>query len=135
MAVDPVSRAQNTSITPIEPQRVIGRPWPKGVSGNPGGRPKKGPGTRMFEELMENPEVFEAVKQNTIKTLTSRGMAGVLLLREILERLEGKVTQGLELSGGVNVMSDADLDERLAKFLGIQPVQPDESRRDTITVK
>ena len=28
------------SSTPAAPRRVVGKPWPKGVSGNPGGRPK-----------------------------------------------------------------------------------------------
>ena len=118
--MDAVSRAQNSPDTAIlEPKRVIGRPWPKGVSGNPGGRKKKLAVTEIFEEILQDENIREQVKQQIVQTVTSRGMAGVLLLREVAERLEGKVTQGIELSGTIATMTDEQIDERLTKLLDL----------------
>ena len=148
--MDAISRAQNTSDTAVQP-KVIGRPWPKGVSGNPGGRPKKQAVSEVFEEILKDPSTRELIKQQTIQTLTSRGMAGVLLLREVAERLEGKVTQGIELSGTISTMTDEQVDERLTKLLDLDLKQHENSvidipaqstqdsthepERDTITTK
>lgn len=75
------------------------RLWPKGVSGNPSGKPKKPPlVTDIFEELLLDPETRESVKAQIKQTLTSRGMAGVLLLKEAAERIEGRVVQEVEMS-------------------------------------
>jgi hypothetical protein len=41
-------------------------------------------------------------------------MASVLMLKEVTERLEGKVTQELELSGNVGSLSDEELAAKLA---------------------
>ena len=35
-----------------------------GQSGNPGGRPKKKPITEIYEEILEDPELRDAVKQH-----------------------------------------------------------------------
>lgn len=88
--------AGNSETSPNQP-RVIGRPWPKGVSGNPAGRPKKTPITEIFEELLAEGATREAIKQQIKQTLTSKGMAGVLLLKEGAERIEGRVTQEIEM--------------------------------------
>ena len=136
-------RAQDSAPSAIQPQqRVIGRPWPKGVSGNPGGRPKQKPITDLCEEIINHPETREKIKQQVIQTLTSRGMAGVLLLREIGERVEGKVTQGIELSGSIATMTDEQVDERLTKLLDLElkqqesiEVTPIEPRPDSLTTK
>jgi hypothetical protein len=77
--------------------RVIGRPWVKGQSGNPAGRPKKSPVTEIFQELLDEGVTREAIKEQIKQTLTSRGMAGVLLLKEAAERIEGRVTQEIEM--------------------------------------
>lgn len=93
--MDPVSKAQGEA-------RVIGRPWPKGVSGNPAGRPPgKKPLTEIYEEILQDPKYRDAVKQQIISTMTSKGMAGVLERREAAERTEGKVIQqvAMELAG------------------------------------
>lgn len=86
--------------------------WAKGVSGNPetqfqpGNQAavgRKGAITRIFEEIFENSDCTEAVKQQIMKTLTSKGMAGVLMLKEAAERIEGKVTQPMEVEGEIRV--------------------------------
>jgi hypothetical protein len=97
--MDPVSKSQQT-------KRVVGRPWPKGVSGNPNGRPPgKKPLTEIYEEILADPTQREAVKQQIISTMTLRGMAGVLERREMGERIEGKVVQqvSMEVSGKITL--------------------------------
>ena len=69
-----------------------------GQSGNPGGRPKKKPITEIYEEILEDPELRDAVKQQIIKTMTTRGMAGVLERSRAAERLEGQVATTLDLN-------------------------------------
>lgn len=100
--MDPLSKARKGA---ENNKKTVGRPFPKGVSGNPGGRPKKKPITTMLEELFEELDSREEIKANAKKTLTSRGMAGVLLLREAAERIEGKVAQEVEMnvSGSVTL--------------------------------
>lgn len=87
--MDEVSKAQLAVI----PRLPDGR-WPKGVSGNPRGRPPgPNPATEMYKEIYADPDVRERVKQEIIRTMTSKGMAGVLERREAAERVEGKVVQ------------------------------------------
>lgn len=90
--MDPVSRAQNSNTSA---RKKVGRPFPKGTSGNPGGRPKHKPITDIFTEIVE--EAKAGIKAQVIATLTSRGMAGVLMLREVADRVEGKVAQEIDV--------------------------------------
>jgi hypothetical protein len=104
--MDPISKSQN------EP-RVIGRPWPKGVSGNPAGRPPgKKPLTQIYEEILEDPNTRDAVKQQIISTMTSKGMAGVLERREAAERIEGKIAQTVDMNVTGHVTLEAVLEAR-----------------------
>lgn len=67
-------------------QRVIGRPWPKGVSGNPGGRPKT---VQRLKALLE-PHLDEIAAK-----VIEQAKAGDLpALKEYLDRLVGKPTVG-----------------------------------------
>lgn len=93
-------------------ERTPNGQWVKGVSGNPetqfqpGNQAavgRKGAITKIFEEIFENADCTEAVKRQIMKTLTSKGMAGVLLLKEAAERIEGKVTQPMEIEGEIRV--------------------------------
>lgn len=138
--MDPVSRA----IT--QPSRFEDGRWKPGIpSPNPSGRPRQKPITDLCQEIINDPTTRERIKQQVIATLTGRGMAGVLLLRELAERVEGKITQGIELSGNISTMSDEQVDERLTKLLDLDlkqqevievtPTSVNESQRDTITAK
>lgn len=74
-----------------------------GQSGNPGGRPKNKPVTQILEELF-NEENKEVIKAQLMKLLTGKSaMAKVLLLDRAAERLEGKVSQPVEINGELNV--------------------------------
>lgn len=76
-----------------------GRRFQPGVSGNPGGRPKKKPITEMFERLLEKTENIKEIEQSVMETLKSKGMAKVLLLDKMADRVEGKVKDEIEVSG------------------------------------
>lgn len=108
--MDPVSRAQAEGQTSQNRRLLrgghdpsIGRQWPKGVSGNPGGRRKKPLVTKMLENIFENRTHFDEIQDSMALTLKSGRMAGVLLLREAAERLEGKVTQEIQVDGNLTL--------------------------------
>jgi len=67
-----------------------------GQSGNPGGRPKKKPLTELYAEMLDDPELVTVIR-SAVKRAVSKGqMAMVLQLKEMAERVEGKVTQPID---------------------------------------
>ncbi|MGH9452335.1 MAG: hypothetical protein ACRD2O_00015 [Terriglobia bacterium] len=89
-----------------------GRPFPKGVSGNPGGRPKKFEITKIFEKILADPKNRKRIEQDIIAMLRERRMASVLLLREMAERTEGKVMQQVEMELSARVTLEQVLEAR-----------------------
>lgn len=88
------------------PGNKIGKQFPKGVSGNPSGRPKL---TRLTEALREqlaetNPDApEETIAEQIAKTLIRSAIAGdVQAIREIADRTEGKARQSVELDLQIN---------------------------------
>jgi hypothetical protein len=74
------------------------KPWPKGVSGNPGGRTR-----RQTDDLIALID-----ERNAWRTISERWLAGILagdvaLLREFLDRSEGRVPQAVQSEGEVTV--------------------------------
>jgi hypothetical protein len=129
--VNPVTEAFKSPHEGLIRRTETGR-WPKGVSGNPAGRPPKERFiTKLCEEIME--EKREEIKARLIASLTERGMAGVLLFKEFAERVEGKVTQGIELSGSVNAMTDAEIMEKMAALLDVKIDEPERLPEPTQT--
>jgi len=115
--MDPVSRIQSGNNQESRLSRFGDKiqMWKPGQSGNPSGRPKKKPITELFEQLFEASESNESIKKQMLKTLTSRGMAGVLLLREAAERIEGKVTQEVEMNVNAHIALAGVIEERRKK--------------------
>ena len=76
--------------------------WKKGQSGNPNGRPKSKVlsevTNEMLEEKLTNPKYRAEFKDALWKRLLSDRVAGSMTLREIWDRLEGKVRDEIELS-------------------------------------
>ena len=95
--MDHVSRAQmadNSAVAATKQAHLAQYRWPKGVSGNPKGRPPKAQYlTRLYRRLLRSRKNQKDIGEAVLKELTSKGMAKVLLLREVAERLEGKVDQ------------------------------------------
>lgn len=68
-----------------------------GQSGNPGGRPKKRPITEIYERILEDPKNVGLIEKMVIKMLRQGKMASQLQLKEMAERVEGKITQPVEV--------------------------------------
>lgn len=89
-----------------------------GQSGNPGGRPKKKPLTDLYEELLSDPATMKLVRAAVTKMIKSGRMVGQLQLKEMAERVEGKVSQSIEVNGELALtISDRmkKAEERLGK--------------------
>jgi uncharacterized protein DUF5681 len=111
--MDPVSKAQLANNSE-KIARLKQYSWKPGQTGNPRGRPKKLHITKMFEKVLANPENRKQVQEAIFKELCSRGMAKVLLLREIAERTEGKITQEVDLNVTV-ALADTIAQRRLKR--------------------
>jgi hypothetical protein len=73
-------------------------PWPKGVSGNPSGRPHKSLLQKQLEECA-NDEDFVARWIAAAKDRSmAPGVAGFLMSREILDRVDGPVKQEMDVN-------------------------------------
>jgi hypothetical protein len=78
------------------------RPWAKGVSGNPGGRPKRKPVTEALEAFVATPEGVQALVSlsKAVVKVAHRHPSMAVFVRETLE---GKLTERLEVSGGLEL--------------------------------
>jgi len=82
-----------------------------GQSGNPGGRPRKKPITDLYDQILSDPKVMADVRKAIIRMLKSGRMVGMLLLKEMAERVEGKIVQPVEMNGELTLT----LSERMRK--------------------
>jgi len=79
------------------------KPFKPGQSGNPSGRPKKKPVTEMYEAIFSDPEAMKDLSIAIKRALNKGSMAMVLQLKEMTDRVEGKVTQAIEADITVNL--------------------------------
>jgi hypothetical protein len=82
---------------------ITGKGFMPGESGNPSGRPKRKPITELYERILNDPEALAELEQSVRKALKKGQMAMVLQLREMTDRVEGKVTQTIEADITVNL--------------------------------
>ena len=98
------------------------KPWPKGVSGNPGGRPRKKLIDSALEELLlgNDSEIAIAIAQ---KLLTRARRGEVRAIQLVAERVEGKPRRQIEFSGldgepmAIENMTDEQLEKRMNELM------------------
>lgn len=109
------NRGTPETASPLIPQPHGGalRPFPPGVSGNPGGRPKRKPLTDAMEKLgdmapaeLEKHEPTTSWEANA-KAMHLRGAKGsVMAVQEIGNRVEGKPTETVKHEGSVGLFAE-----------------------------
>lgn len=87
---------------PPNPQNL--KPWPKGVSGNPGGRPKKRFQDVLDAELDAKPELVKALIQKGIKEALKGDFR---YWSALFDRVDGKTVTKTEIT--IPDMTVADL--------------------------
>lgn len=85
------------------------KPFPKGVSGNPGGKPKRDVAREIAQAIFENN--VEGAYESLGKALL-KGNAYVF--KELAERAYGKLKEVHEVTHVHEQVEDADLNERIA---------------------
>ena len=106
------------------------KPWSKGVSGNPGGRPKKTRFADACRELLSRPAPGDksgrSYAEAIAEKLAKKALAGdIPAAREIADRAEGKARQAMEVSGpeggplDLQFMTDEELDTRIRELMAI----------------
>ena len=80
------------------------KPWRKGQSGNPGGRPKKLPLTdelrKLLAEVVPDDRQRRTFAEKIAEAVVKKAAKGNLqAVREIADRVEGKARQGIQIEG------------------------------------
>lgn len=113
------------------------KPWPKGVSGNPGGRPKKLPITDVLREELEKRGKHNVMASRSIaRKLIDLALAGnIEAIHLIADRAEGKVPQRVENTGAnggpiaYDIPDTRDaLERRIAELLNVPQPKPTRSK-------
>lgn len=116
--MDAVSKAQLSGSNSGESKKKHsfgpGNPhrWKPGQSGNPKGRPKKQLTDMVYAKILNSPENRKAIEESVKKIVTGGRMASVLMLREMAERVEGKVEQSVNVNAEVNISLAEVIQER-----------------------
>ena len=104
--------------TTIKKQR--GRPFPKGVSGNPAGRPPGSIGyeTKMKEAIAAYAKANNQKPEEVELKLYMSGISGVLnrnynYYKDYLDRKYGKAKENIEFQGSIDAYTHKDLDEEM----------------------
>lgn len=102
---------ENTSRNRSLPPGMEERKWKPGESGNPGGRPKKKPITELYEKMLSDPDFTDLIKGAITRAVRKGNMAMVLQVKEMTDRVEGKVSQPIEADVSVK-LADAIAEAR-----------------------
>jgi hypothetical protein len=121
--------------------------WPKGVSGNPGGRPKQKLISAELERLLQQQAPRESGKTWAVviaeALLRHAAKGDVRAISELANRVEGKPLQAVNLDlnscSEIDTMTDEELEHRLAELRGQLQVQtnrqPAVPARDSAAVR
>lgn len=105
------TNANTKRVKKVLPEALRANLWKKGQSGNPGGRPLKKPVTELYEKILNDPKAMKALERSIVRALGKGQMAMVLQLKEMTDRVEGKVMQPIEADVTVN-LADAIAEAR-----------------------
>ena len=109
---------ENKPKSTLTPEMVEAQ-WKPGQSGNPGGRPKKKPITELYERMLADPVVLAGLEDAIKKAVSKGSMAMVLQVKEMAERVEGKITQPIEATVNVTATETVrKVRERIAQLKG-----------------
>jgi len=114
MDEQPQNTQENTRKPSLTPVMEAGK-WQPGQSGNPGGRPKKRPVTSALERLLDDSKA-EGIARALIALAS--GKHAVAAAREIMDRLEGKVSLPIEAKLNVENMTDEEMTARIEELAG-----------------
>lgn len=87
------------------------KPWPKGVSGNPGGRPKTDLAAEIARLAFEGMNPREAAQ--AMRTIAKRNPK---MFQVLADRAYGKLKIPIEASTSLHDMTDEQLRERLKRL-------------------
>ena len=130
----------------FNPEIGKGTQFKKGVSGNPGGRPRsrvlsEALRNRMAHVIADDPSgrtFAEAIADNLVRIASSQGSNAVYAASEIADRLEGRAPQSIQiydLAADLQTRTDEELEFYLSNsrwptteelLLLSQPVEPTE---------
>ena len=93
------------------------KPWAKGVSGNPGGRPRKQPITEAYLEVAARKAPGDPQGRTYAQAAAERQFRAALkgstsAIREIADRLEGKPQQRIEMTNVEDFLAGRSTEEK-----------------------
>jgi len=105
------------------------KPWPKGVSGNPGGRPRKQPITEAYLEVAGRTVPGDSRGRTYAQAAAERQFRAALkgstsAIREIADRLEGKPQQRIEVTNVEDFLAGRSTEEK--EFFAVHGYWPDD---------
>jgi hypothetical protein len=108
------SKLAGNSISKV-PKQLQAHAWPKGVSGNPSGRPPKSLYQHQIEDLLNDPKKVPQLVQAAFLRMLEPTMVGAIELRNSKEFVDGMVEQKLEVTDAT-VTDRNEARERIAKL-------------------
>lgn len=96
-----IARTEQQTLQQQRIERLRPFAWKPGESGNPGGRPKRKPITEFYQQIVDDPAFAETFRQSVMKQLQKGSMVSAFTLKEMADRVEGRVTEKVEVNGDV----------------------------------